>query len=230
MKTTNDDRQFPEFTRFLSTVQDDELDRLGEVYGTAIATVADLQQRTDAAHQELVRIDEQLVTSPTDQSKLLSKRAEWMQALEIFPAALVEAQRRRGLAHLYWLARLRDVALQEAARAEQAIAPHRATVISMRKRLDRDDASGAGYRQIGESERATMAEQRAATIADMSHDREQQQRAHDVAAVAQARAQMTYGDGIRLEQPALWTAAIEQRARSTPASTGRLGRQHSSVA
>jgi len=121
------------------------------------------------------------------------------------------------------------VALQEAARADEAIKPHVATVIAMRKRLDRDDAHGAGYRQIGEGERATLAQQRAATIDEMSHDQQQLQRAQEVAAVAQGRAQMMYGEQIDLSRPALWGDAIEQRARYTKAPAGRLGQQHSSV-
>ena len=153
------------------------------------------------------------MTVPDDQSKLLGKRAEWMQALEVYPAQLTEAMRRRGLAHLYWLARLREVALAEATRADEAIKPHMTTIISMRKRLDRDDAHGSGYRQIGESERATLAQQCAATIGEMSHDQQQLQKAQEVASVAQARAQQMYGELIDLEKPGGWSYAIEQRTR-----------------
>ncbi len=213
MKTTND-LERPDVVTFLASVPaDDELARLTETYTAAMAHVTTLQARTDAARQEIARIDARLMTVPDEQSKLLGKRAEWMQALEVYPAQLTEAMRRRGLAHLYWLARLREVALAEAARADEAIKPHVATVISMRKRLDRDDAHGSGYRQIGESERATMGEQRAAIIAEMSHDQAQLQRAQEVAAVAQARAQMMYGELIDLEKPGGWSYAIEQRTR-----------------
>jgi hypothetical protein len=229
MKTIND-LERPDVVTFLASVPaDDELARLTETYTAAMAHVTTLQARTDAARQDIARIDERLMAAPEEQSKLLTQRSQQMAALEVYPAQLVEAIRRRGLAHLYWLARLREVALAEATRADEAITPHMTTIISMRKRLDRDDAHGAGYRQIGEGERATLAEQRAATIAEMSHDQQQLQRAQEVAAVAQGRAQMVYGEGIALEQPALWTAALEQRARYTHAPAGRLGQQHSSV-
>jgi len=213
MKTTND-LERPDFVTFLASVPaDDELARLTETYTAAMAHVTTLQARTDAARQEIARIDERLMTAPEEQSKLLTQRAQQMQALEVYPAQLAEAIRRRGLAHLYWLARLRAVALQEAARADEAIKPHVATVISMRRRLDRDDAHGSGYRQIGESERATMAQQRAAIIAEMSHDQQQLQKAQEVAAVAQGRAQMMYGELIDLEKPGGWSYAIELRTR-----------------
>lgn len=221
MKTTND-LERPDVIAFLASVPaDDELGRLTETYSAAMAHVTTLQDRTAVAREELARIDARLMTSPEEQSKLLTQRAQQMQALEVYPAQLVEAIRRRGLAHLYWLARLREVALAEAARADEATKPHIASIVAMRKRLDRDDAHGAGYRQIGEHERATMAEQRAATIAEMSHDHQQLQRAQEVAALAQGRAQMTYGEGIDLSRPALWAEAIEQRARQTTPRVGR---------
>ena len=213
MKTTND-LERPDFVTFLASVPaDDELARLTETYTAAMAHVTTLQARTDAARQEIARIDERLMTAPEEQSKLLTQRAQQMQALEVYPAQLAEAIRRRGLAHLYWLARLRAVALQEAARADDAIKPHVATIVAMRRRLDRDDAHGSGYRQIGESERATMAQQRAAIIAEMSHDQQQLQKAQEVAAVAQGRAQMMYGELIDLEKPGGWSYAIELRTR-----------------
>jgi len=213
MKILNDlDR--PDVVTFLASVPaDDELARLTDIYSAAMAHVTTLQDRTAVAREELARIDARLMSAPEEQSKLLTQRSQQMAALEYFPAALVEAVRRRGLAHLYWLARLREVALAEATRADEAIKPHVATVIAMRRRLDRDDAHGSGYRQIGESERATLAQQRAATIGEMSHDQQQLQRAQEVAAVAQGRAQQMYGELIDLEKPGGWSYAIEQRTR-----------------
>jgi len=213
MKTTND-LERPDFVTFLASVPaDDELARLTDTYATAMAHVVTLQARTDTARQEIARIDARLMTAPDEQSKLLGKRAEWMQALEVYPAQLTEAMRRRGLAHLYWLARLRAVALQEAERAADALAEPMATARAQRKRLNRDDVNGAGSRNIGPGERDAMEQQRVAIKELVRDDQAQLHRAQEVAAVAQGRAQMMYGELIDLEKPGAWSYAIEQRTR-----------------
>ena len=213
MKTTND-LERPDFVTFLASVPaDDELARLTDTYATAMAHVVTLQARTDTARQEIARIDARLMTAPDEQSKLLGKRAEWMQALEVYPAQLTEAMRRRGLAHLYWLARLRAVALQEAERAADALAEPMATARAQRKRLNRDDVNGAGSRNIGPGERDAMEQQRVAIKELVRDDQAQLHRAQEVAAVAQGRAQMMYGELIDLEKPGGWSYAIEQRTR-----------------
>jgi|GEM_PF-4696527 len=213
MKTIND-LERPDFVTFLASVPaDDKLARLTETYTAAMAHVVTLQARTDAARQEIARIDERLMMAPEEQSKLLGKRAEWMQALEVYPAQLAEAMRRRGLAHLYWLARLRAVALKEAERAADALAEPLATARAARKRLSRDDVNGAGSRNIGPGEREAMEQQRVALKELVRDDQAQLQRAQEVAAVAQGRAQMMYGELIDLEKPGGWSYAIEQRTR-----------------
>jgi hypothetical protein len=213
MKTTND-LERPDVVTFLASVPaDDELARLTETYTAAMTHVTNLQARTDAARQEIARIDERLVTSPEEQSKLLGKRAEWMQALDVYPAQLTEAIRRRGLAHLYWLARLRAIALQEAERAADALAEPLATARGLRRRVDRDDVNGTGFRNITPAERDAMEQQRVALKELVRDDQAQLQRAQEVAAVAQGRAQMMYGELIDLEKPGGWSYAIEQRTR-----------------
>ena len=213
MKTINDLERLDVVTFLASVRADDELARLTETYTAAMAHVVTLQARTDTARQEIAGIDERLMTAPDEQSKLLGKRAEWMQALEVYPAQLAEAMRRRGLAHLYWLARLRQVALQEAQRAADALAEPMATAHAQRKRLNRDDVNGAGSRNIGPAERDAMEQQRVALKELVRDDQAQLQRAQEVAAVAQGRAQMMYGELIDLEKPGGWSYAIEQRTR-----------------
>ncbi len=213
MKTIND-LERPDFVSFLASVPaDDELARLTETYTAAMAHVVTLQARTDAARQEIARIDERLMTAPDEQSKLLGKRAEWMQALEVYPAQFAEGMRRRGLAHLYWLARLRQVAQQEAERAADALAEPLATARAARRRVDRDDVNGTGFRNITPAEREVMEQQRVAIKELVRDDQAQLQRAQEVAAVAQGRAQMMYGELIDLEKPGAWSYAIEQRTR-----------------
>jgi len=213
MKTTND-LERPDFVSFLASVPaDDELARLTETYTAAMTHVVTLQARTDAARQEIARIDERLMTAPDDQAKLLTQRAQQMQALDVYPAQLVEAIRRRGLAHLYWLARLRAVALKEAERAATALTEPLATARGLRRRVDRDDVNGTGFRNITPAERDLMEQQRVAISALVRDDQQQLQKAQEVAAVAQARAQMIYGDTLTLDAPGLWAAAMEQQTR-----------------
>jgi hypothetical protein len=122
---TNNDLAFEPFVAFLATIPHDaELAQLAETYASAITQVAGLQERTDADRAELQALDASLIDAPSNMSKLLSRRAELMQSLDVWPGVLAEAQRRRALAHLYYLQRLRAVALQEAHRANAVVVPY----------------------------------------------------------------------------------------------------------
>ncbi len=213
MKTTND-LERPEFVTFLATIPHDaELAALGETYAAAMEKAATLQERTDADRAEMKALDASLIDAPSNMAKLLSRRAELMQSLDVWPGVLAEAMRRRALCHLYYLAALRRVALAEAHRANDALEPARIAILPIARRLRDDESRFYGAPLLTPDQRTALLAEVSAIHRRMQADRAALQLAQETVRIADARAQMRYGDGLKLEAPHTWADAMEQRTR-----------------
>ncbi len=211
MKTTND-LERPEFVTFLATIPHDaELAALGETYAAAMEKATTLQERTDADRAELAALDATLIDAPSNMAKLLSRRAELMQSLDVWPGVLAEAMRRRALCHLYYLAALRRVALAEAHRANDALEPARIAILPIARRLRDDDSRRHGAPILTPEQHTALRAELATIHATMEADRYALQLAQETVHLADARAQARYGDGLKLEHPYGWSDAMEQR-------------------
>ncbi len=209
---TNNDLAFEPFVTFLATIPHDaELGALGETYAAAMEKSTTLKESTDADRAELAALDASLIDMPSNMAKLLSRRAELMQSLDVWPGVLAEAQRRRSLAHLHYLAALRRAALQEAHRANDALEPHRIAMQPMSRRLSQNDTMAAGRYVLTDEQRTAMLAELRTTHAAMAHDQAQLQLANDTVTFADARAQMAYGHTLKLAHEWTWAEGLARR-------------------
>ena len=203
---------------FVASVDDAELTRLTEVYQAADEHIRALEARRDAARQEIAAIDEEIgnLDAPAT-DKALTQRGRLSGLLAGLQTALGKAQRKRVLANLAWLRRVRDVALAEAARLHAEIDPIMDQARDDRRAINARELAKLS-REITEEqlaeEHAAYRTRQAERYAQTEAARSRLARTEEVVSVCDIRAQQQYGDAVRLTHSSTWEVAAAPTVRA----------------
>jgi hypothetical protein len=205
----------PEIARFLGSIPTDAaLETLTATVTAAWDRLSDLSRRRDAHAEELQALDSRPIfdASAKEQEATINRRMVLDGLLRAFPAQFARDQRAFARATLAWLARVRQLALDEAQRAQEALDPIEAdaragqTALSMAERAKE-------ARQLTEDEYrehvAAFEAQRIPLHAQAQPLIDQRNLAAMAAQVCEILAQQ-YGARLRLDEPTTWQDAVEQ--------------------
>ena len=192
----------PELTSWLAgRPRDEELSQHETTFRAADGTLQALRRRVVDYERRIVEVDRTLFDATGKQRQfLLTTRQTLAAELDAAPAEDRHLQRRRNLAALGWLARVRTLALAEMAATGPVID---ATIDELRplgKAVWEHDARVHHGPTMTDDERAANVATQERKIADLQPTRDRHNRAELVARVAEARA-LAYHADVDLSQP-----------------------------